>query len=124
MFDAMGSIFPVLFSAIVLVVIFLIIKNIKQQIDNANAPLTSVFATVVDKRMSTIHNNYPNAGDASGAHGYTVTTNTVRYVTFETENGDRSEFSVDSYEYDSLSEGDTGRLSFKGTKFISFERTE
>ncbi len=44
------------------------------------------------------------------------------YVTFEVESGDRIEFAVRGQDYGMLVEGDTGRLSFQGTRFLDFER--
>jgi hypothetical protein len=44
------------------------------------------------------------------------------YVTFEVESGDRMELSLSGHEYGLLAEGDTGHLSFQGTRYLSFER--
>ena len=41
------------------------------------------------KRTDIIKRNQPNAGDLSGAHGYTVVMNTTYYVSFEIEDGER-----------------------------------
>ena len=51
-----------------------------------------------------------------------LTTNTIYYVTFQTERGDRMEFQVSGTEYGMLAEGDTGRLTFQGTRYLAFER--
>ena len=48
---------------------------------------------------------------------------TSYYVTFQVESGDRMEFSVSGAEYGMLIEGDRGRLSFQGTRYLGFERT-
>ena len=44
------------------------------------------------------------------------------YATFQVESGDRMEFAVDGMEYGMLAEGDMGKLSFQGTRYLSFER--
>ena len=44
------------------------------------------------------------------------------YVTFLVESGDRIELCVSGTEYGMLVEGDTGRLTFQGTRYLSFER--
>ena len=44
------------------------------------------------------------------------------YVTFQTERGDRMEFQVSGTEYGMFAEGDTGRLTFQGTRYLAFER--
>lgn len=64
------------------------------------------------------------AGDATGAHGYSTSASTWYYVTFQVESGDRMEFSVTGSEYGMLAEGDCGKLSFQGTRYLSFERNE
>ena len=49
-----------------------------------------------------------------------MTTSTRYYVTFQVESGDRMEFSVSGREYGLLVEGDTGRLTFQGTRYLGF----
>jgi hypothetical protein len=44
------------------------------------------------------------------------------YVTFEVESGDRMEFHVAGHEYGMLIEGDTGNLTFQGTRYLGFDR--
>ena len=65
---------------------------------------------------------HANAGDMSGAHGFHTTSSTTYYVTFQVESGDRMELHVSGSEYGMLAEGDTGRLTFQGTRYLSFER--
>ncbi|MCS3917083.1 hypothetical protein M2349_002224 [Caldanaerobacter subterraneus subsp. tengcongensis MB4] len=45
------------------------------------------------------------------------------FITFEFETGDRQEFMVGADTYGYLVEGDVGKLTFQGKKFLSFERT-
>ena len=63
-----------------------------------------------------------HAGDMSGAHGYDTSTFTSYYVTFQVESGDRMEFEVDGSDYGLLVQGDIGKLSFQGTRYLGFER--
>ena len=51
-----------------------------------------------------------------------VHTNTTYYVTFEVESGDRMEMNVRGSEYRMLAEGDVGKLTFQGTRYLNFER--
>ena len=44
------------------------------------------------------------------------------HVTFQVESGDRMELPVSGREYGMLAEGDIGKLTFKGTRYLSFER--
>ena len=45
------------------------------------------------------------------------------YVIFEVESGVWMEFSVYGEEYGMLAEGDEGKLTFQGSRYLGFERT-
>ncbi|WP_338030915.1 DUF2500 domain-containing protein [Fervidibacillus halotolerans] len=47
---------------------------------------------------------------------------TSYFVTFEFESGDRKEFKLSGKDYGMLAEGDFGMLTFKGTRYLGFER--
>lgn len=79
-------------------------------------------ARVVAKRTEVSHHQHPNNGDMSGSHGYSTTSSTSYYVTFEVDSGDRIEFSMSGSEYGMLIEGDAGTLNFQGTRYLGFER--
>ena len=83
--------------------------------------LASQYA-IVAKRENITHYNHANAGDLSGAHGFHSTSSTSYYVTFQVESGDRMELQVSGREYGMLAEGDIGKLTFQGTRYLSFER--
>ena len=104
------------------IVIYVFIQAIRQWHYNNQQPRLTVEATAVAKRTDVTSSSSPVAGDASGAHGFTSSSSTWYYVTFEVESGDRMEFSVNGSEYGMIAEGDQGRLSFQGTRFLSFER--
>ena len=76
----------------------------------------------MSRRTEVSHHSFANGGDVTGAHGYSANSSTWYYVTFEVESGDRMEFSVDGREYAMLAEGDTGKLTFQGTRYLSFVR--
>lgn len=76
---------------------------------------------LVSRRMDVSHHNHVSAG-ATGAQGYHTTTSTSYYVTFQVESGDRMELQVNGSEYGMLVEGDHGKLSFQGTRYLGFER--
>jgi hypothetical protein len=48
--------------------------------------------------------------------------NTIYYVTFQVASGDRMEFEVHDDEYGMIVENDKGKLTFQGTRYISFDR--
>ena len=89
---------------------------------NNQSPRLTVSVVVAAKRENITHHQHANVGDLSSAHGFHTTTSTSYYVTFLVESGDRIELCVSGTEYGMLVEGDTGRLTFQGTRYLSFER--
>ena len=83
-------------------------KNIAQWLKNENAPRLTVPAQIVDKRRKTHH----------GHHHHTLS----YHVTFQVASGDRMELKVGRSEYDMLIVGDSGRVSFQGTRYLGFEQ--
>ena len=111
------------FPAIVIgIIIFSLGQGFVTWNKNDQSPKLTVSAIIVAKRENITHHQYANAGDVSGAHGFYTTTNTMYYVTFQMESGDRMEFQVSGIEYGMLAEGDTGELTFQGTRYLAFER--
>ena len=122
-FDMLFSIlFPILFLVVLGMILCAIIGNISTWNKNNHSPRLTVPATVVAKRTDVSHSSSANAGDVSGAHGYDTSTFTSYYVTFQVESGDRMELEVDGSDYGMLVEGDIGKLSFQGTRYLGFER--
>ena len=113
--------FTVVFILIIGVFIVAIVKNIDTWNKNNHSPRLTVTDIVVSKRTDISHHSPGMAGDMAGVHGHT--TSTTYYVTFQVESGDRMEFSVRGTEYGLLAEGDMGRLSFQGTRYLDFERS-
>ena len=122
MFDLFDLIFPVMFLLIFGMILFTFISGIRTWNKNNNSPRLTVEARVNAKRQNTTHHNEPVGGDTSGTHGYHTTNSTSYYVTFEVESGDRMEFSVYGEEYGKLVEGDEGKLTFQGSRYLGFER--
>ena len=103
------EIFVVLFFILFFAVIA---KNIGQWFKNENSPRLNVPAKIVDMRTQTHHHH------SNGHHSHTHT----YHVTFEVESGDRMELKVSRNEYGMLVVGDSGRVSFQGTRYLGFER--
>ena len=120
MSDPMSSMVPIMFIIVIGIIIFSLGQGIVTWNKNNQSPRLTVSAVIVAKRKNITHHQHANAGD--GAHGFYTTTNTTYYVTFQTESGDRMEFQVSGTEYGMLAEGDTGRLTFQGTRYLAFER--
>ena len=88
-----------------------IIKNIGQWFKNENSPRLTVPAKIVDMQRKT-HHRHAN-GHHHHSHSY--------HVTFEVESGDRMELKVSRSEYEMLTVGDNGKVSFQGTRYLGFE---
>ena len=122
--NIMFAIFPIIFSLMFLlvfgVVLFGIIKAISQWNKNNHSPRLTVPATVVAKRTNVSHHHHNHGVDHVGHH---TSTSTSYDVTFQVESGDRMELHMAGNQYGLLVEGDRGKLTFQGTRFLSFERT-
>ena len=115
-FDLFQILFTVLFALVVAVIVVTIIRNLSQWNKNNHSPRLTVPATVVAKRTSVTHFQ-------GGNNGAQCHTSTSYYATFQVESGDRMELSLPGHEYGLLAEGDQGKLSFQGTRFLGFERS-
>lgn len=115
-------IFFVMFIAVFGIIIVNIVRGVGEWNQNNHSPRLTVEATVVSKRLEVSHHQHGNAGDETGAHGYTTTSSTAYYVTFQVESGDRMEFHVNGSEYGMLVEGDRGKLNFQGSRYLGFVR--
>lgn len=118
----MEIIFFIIFALVVVVFISALAEKIMTLHHNTNSPRLTVDATVAAKHTSTAQHRHMNAGDPSGASGYHTAFSTTYYVTFQVESGDRMVFTVSSYDYSMLVEGDTGKLTFQGTRYMEFVR--
>lgn len=109
-------IFFITFFLIFAVIIAVFIKGIAQWNRNNNSPRLTVEATVVAKRTSVSHHH-------TAGPDMHMSCSTTYYATFQVESGDRMELCLSGREYGELAEGDKGRLSFQGTRYLGFERT-
>jgi uncharacterized protein YpmB len=116
MFDVFPIIFSVMFLLIATVIVIAIIKAVTQWNKNNHSPRLTVQATIVAKRYNTSHHHH-------GTQVHMHHSSTTYYATFQVESGDRMELLIPSTQFGYLVEGDTGKLSFQGTRFISFDRT-
>ncbi len=119
--DVMFNIFPVMFFAVFALIfgvfIFTFVRSIGQWSKNHHSPRLTVPVTVVAKRTNISRHRH---GGVNGHHHHT--TSTTYYVTFQVESGDRMELRVDPSQYGLIVEGDQGKLTFQGTRFLNFER--
>ena len=106
--------FIVAFVAILGMILVTFVRELSQRNKNNHSPRLTVEATVVAKRQSF-------SSHRSGDELHT-TTSTRYFATFQVESGDRMELRLSGTEYGQLAEGDTGKLSFQGTRYLGFER--
>jgi len=105
----MQTIFPIFIFLFFGALLFVICKGIFQWSKNNRSPVLSVEAQVVNMRE-----DVSTSAENSSATWY--------YATFQVESGDRIELSVSGKEYGMLAQGDTGRLTFQGTRYLNFQR--
>lgn len=113
-FFIFSGMFTIVSLMVVAVFVIVFVKIIGTWHKNNNSPRLTVPATVVAKRTSHSHHR---SGNSHIAHHHTH-----YHVTFEVESGDRMELSVVGTEFGLLAEGDKGRLTFQGTRYLGFER--
>ena len=109
LFDAMFTIVPLFMIAIIVLRVRSVFNRGRE---NSRAPQLTVEAQVVAKRTQGTYSH--NDGMDGGTTHY--------YVTFEFLSGDRMELEVEGYDYGLMVEGDIGKVTFKGTKFINYVR--
>ena len=117
-FHAFEGMFTLVFVLVIGLFIYAVVQAIARKQKNDASPRLTVLARVVSRRQEVTH-HARNMND-----GVYHTSSTTRYfVTFQVESGDRMELEVDGSDFGMLAEGDEGRLSFQGTRFLDFQRT-
>ena len=111
-FSIMRIMVPVIFVLVFGIIIVAMVRGIGEWNKNNHSPKLTVPVTVVAKR-SDVHRGIE-----------TMHTFTSYYVTFQVESGDRMEFEISDMEYGMLAEGDSGELTFQGTRYLNFQRNE
>ena len=106
--------FFLIFGLAVAMFMVMFVKGIGQWHKNNNSPRLTVEAVVAAKRTDISHHHDANTHVDHHTTWY--------YVTFEVQSGDRMEFGVSGSEYGLLAEGDYGKLTFQGTRYLGFER--
>lgn len=119
-FDFMFALMPIIslliFGLVFGVIVASLVRSGRQWHKNNNSPRLTVDARVIAKRHDVSHHH------SAGEHHHHHDHNTY-YVTFQVSSGDRMELQLQGQEYGMLIEGDTGKLTFQGTRYLGFERT-
>ena len=100
---------------VVLAALFLrmLIVNIRSAVLRKKTPAENKRAKVISKSAETGSGEFVKDGVRKGK--------TVYFLTFDC-GGEELNFGVLRQEYDSVSEGDTGYLTYSGNKFFGFEK--
>lgn len=117
MFDIFSIFFFITFAIVIGGFIFSIVRSARTWNRNNRQPRLTVEAKLVSKRTNV--SSHMNAGGDNMSHRHTSTS---YYATFEVESGDRIEFRISGEDYGLLAEGDSGKLTFQGTRYLGFER--
>lgn len=112
----MQILFLLVFGASFVMVMISMFKGLKQWNHNNHSPRLTVEATVVEKRMEVRRRNTGNRRHMN------YRTYTDYYATFQFESGDRLELELPDGDAGLIVEGDRGRLTFQGTRFLAFQR--
>ena len=107
--------FMLMFCAVFGLMIATVVKSLVQWNKNNHSPRLSVDVLVIAKRTEMIRRR----NTTTNLHH----TSTLYYVTFQVESGDRFELKLDGSDYGMMVEGDRGKLTFQGTRFLEFVRT-
>lgn len=114
MFGIMNTALPIFFVIILGIILISVGRGVLQHLSNSRQPVLIVPTVIVGKRTEVSHRHNIDSSVSQSDSKY--------YITFEVESGDRLEFSVSGSEYGQCAEGDQGKLSFKGNRYLGFER--
>lgn len=106
----MMVLFFLVFVFVIGMIIFMIARAMSEKKKNDMQPRLTVAATVLSKRTDIYRHRSASEG------------NTVYFVTFQVQSGDRIELHLSGRDFGLLQEGDRGSLTFRGREFIGFTR--
>ncbi len=122
-FDFVFSAMPILFILFFLVFIGIIVaiigSTLKKNAYNRRQPVLAVSSRILAKRTNLTHHHGNSTDSMNHSH-----TSTTYYATFEVESGDRLELQLPASEFGLLIEGDYGKLTFQGTRYLGFVRDQ
>ena len=105
-FGAVPLMFFLVFGLVLAILVGSLVQSARRNRRNNNSPRITSEAEVVTKRTH-----------VWGDHSHTD-----YYATFQFESGDRIELQMAGHEFGLIIEGDKGKLTFQGTRFLGFER--
>ena len=105
-FGAVPLMFFLVFGLVLAILVGSLVQSARRNRRNNNSPRITSEAEVVTKRTH-----------VWGDHSHTD-----YYATFQFESGDRLELEIPHDRFGYLVEGDRGKLTFQGTRFLEFDR--
>ena len=96
-----------------LIFYYAIFRFIKAALGGSIAPRRKVEAMIVKKRLSCQQHHH-------GAEVFTNHERTNYFVTFQLDKNNRIELQVKESQYDLLFDGERGKLTYKGKRFVRF----
>ncbi len=97
---------------------FIIVIVSLQWIRNKRSPRVVTMATISAKTIDEYHTSEP----FESGMGMKDEVLPIYYIIFSLEGGDSVKLRVSKLKYDKLKKGSTGKLTFQGEKYISFEK--
>ena len=93
---------------------------LRQWLKDKKSPLIVTYASVADKRTQKHCRRTKNSsGSGTVTHSFSL-----YYITFQLEGGDCIELLTNSKTYNKLKTGQHGKLTFKGSKYLGFEKSK
>ena len=116
MFFEFDIFFIVFFSFVGAVILFMAVRGIIRWKKNKHISRLTVDATVAVKRMKVTQQHHHTGLDVR------VSSRVAYYVTFRAKDGDKIELLLTASEFNELTEGDFGKLTFQGTTYLGFKK--
>lgn len=114
MFDFGGTVLPIFLAVLIGILALSAGRGFLQWSRNNKSPVLTVSARIVGKRTEVTQRLQEDPQESRTVTAY--------YVTFELEDGARKEFRVGGGEYGVCAEGDSGQLTYQGTRYRGFQR--
>ncbi|MFD9628859.1 DUF2500 domain-containing protein [Peribacillus muralis] len=119
MFTIAPEFIGIMFVILFIIIIFQLFNGARQRKKNEESPRLTVPAVVKSKRTKVTRHAH-----TSDQHISSHRSSTIYFSTFEFEGGDRFEFPLSGTEFGMLAEGDSGTLTFQGTRYLGFARKD
>jgi hypothetical protein len=123
--DGLGQIVPIFIGVVFVIVIggilFRVITGVTEWNQNNSEPVLTAPARIVAKREKVRRHHHHHHGHEDHHHHHSRAS-TSYFATFELEGGERMEFQLGDREFGLLAEGDSGELTYQGTRYHGFRR--